>query len=373
LALSTRRGKLAELRTFLARAREWDWDDVPTRPLFTRHDVPKPPLPLPRHIPRDQLDRLMQAAERLPDRQQRAALLVARWSGTRSDEIRRLTIDCLDHYPDGHPRLRVPVGKCLEERLVPLHPQAADALAELIEAAKTANPAPRYDRRAGRRVVYLFSHHGQLRGRSSLFDEALRLACEASGLLDGQGRPTITMHRFRHTVGTQLAEGGARVHTIMAILGHRSAEMANVYIHLSDATIRTEYEQILSTGGRIAGPAAESVLAEATTLTDRDVDWLKTNFFKTELELGHCLRLPQEGPCECDLYLRCPKFITTSNHAPRLRARIPVQRTLIADAQAHGWPREAERHTATLDRITELLNELGEPLDGDHDDTCRRT
>jgi hypothetical protein len=31
-------------------------------------------------------------------------------------------------------------------------------------------------------------------------------------------------------------------------------------------------------------------------------------FFKTELELGHCLVLPQEGPCECELYLNCPKF-----------------------------------------------------------------
>ena len=47
---------------------------------------------------------------------QRAALLVARWSGARRDEIRRLPLDCLDHYPDGTPRLRLPGRKTYKER-----------------------------------------------------------------------------------------------------------------------------------------------------------------------------------------------------------------------------------------------------------------
>jgi hypothetical protein len=57
-------------------------------------------------------------------------------------------------------------------------------------------------------------------------------------------------------------------------------------------------------------------------LPDEAVHWLKANFFKTELELGHCLRLPAEGPCECDLYLTCAKFVTTGEYAPRLRASV---------------------------------------------------
>ena len=75
--------------------------------------------------------------------------------------------------------------------------------------------------------------------------------------------------------------------------------------------------------------------------------WLQTNFLKTELELGHCLRLPQEGPCECDLVLSCSKFLTTSDYAPRLHARLAVEQQLIEDATARGWQREIERHTAT--------------------------
>jgi len=51
-------------------------------------------------------------------------------------------------------------------------------------------------------------------------------------------------------------------------------------------------------------------------MSDEAVHWLQTNFLKTELELSHCLRLPAEGPCECDLALSCPKFLTTSEYTP---------------------------------------------------------
>jgi integrase len=36
------------------------------------------------------------------------------------------------------------------------------------------------------------------------------------------GKATITAHRFRHTIGSQLAEGRARIQTIMTVLGHRT-------------------------------------------------------------------------------------------------------------------------------------------------------
>ncbi|GGP14694.1 hypothetical protein LDL08_35875 [Nonomuraea glycinis] len=85
-----------------------------------------------------------------------------------------------------------------------------------------------------------------------------------------------------------------------------------------------------------------------------------SNFLKTELELGHCLRLPAEGPCECDLYLTCAKFVTTPGYAPRLRARLEVEQQLVQDADERGWTREVERHTAVVRRLTGLLTDLGE-------------
>lgn len=138
--------------------------------------------------------------------------------------------------------------------------------------------------------------------------------CRRAGLVDGDRKPTITAHRFRHTVGTQLAESGAHLQTIMAILGHRNAQMSVRYSHISDPTLKEQYERVIANWGRVAGPAAEALLNNE--LDQNTVDWLKNNFFKTELELGHCLRLPADGPCECDLYLHCSKFFTTGKYAP---------------------------------------------------------
>ena len=87
-------------------------------------------------------------------------------------------------------------------------------------------------------------------------------------------------------------------------------------------------------------------------------------FLKTELELGRCLRLPQEGPCECELYLTCAKFVTTPQYAPRLRRRRRIEQELVEDAVAHGWQREIERHQCTIGRLEQLLTDLREPIEG---------
>jgi len=359
LVASTRRSIVGLLWRFASETGAWEWPDVPGRTLFVRGDVPKLPRTLPRFIPAPDLAALMAAVDRLPDPHQRAALVVARWSGARRDEIRRLAVDCLDAYPDGHPRLRLPVGKSYAERSIPLHPEAADALRPLIDAARAQGARPHYDASADRPVQHVFARRGRLVCAAFLFDLPLKAACIAAGLVDGRGRPTVSAHRFRHTVGTQLAEGGARLQTIMAVLGHRTAYQSLVYARLSDPVVRRQYEEALARqlgDVALAGPAADALREHR--LDPEAVSWLETHFLKTELELGHCLRLPQEGPYECDLVLTCPKFLTTSAYAPRLRARLAVEQQLVDDAAARGWPREVERHAATRRRIEALLAEL---------------
>ncbi len=142
----------------------------------------------------------------------------------------------------------------------------------------------------------------------------------------------------------------------MALLGHRSAAMSMIYTRISAPEIRRQYEAALAGGARIAGPGADALLHDE--LDQQSLHWLQTNFLKTELELGHCLRLPAEGPCECDLVLTCPKFLTTSDYAPRLRNRLEIEQQLIDDAQTRGCHREIERHTATKVRIERLLEDL---------------
>ena len=143
---------------------------------------------------------------------------------------------------------------------MPLHLQAAEPLRQLIALALDGNAAARHDPSVGKSVRYVFVHRGKPMSRHYLFEEPLAIVCRQVGLVDGQGRPTVTAHRFRHTVGTQLAEGGARIQTIMAILGHRSAQMSATYSRVSDPIVKEQYERIIATGGRIAGPAATALL-----------------------------------------------------------------------------------------------------------------
>lgn len=175
------------------------------------------------------------------------------------------------------------------------------------------------------------------------------------GLVDASGRGAISAHRFRHTLGTQLAERGAKLDTIMSVLGHQSPGMSMVYARISDPEVLRDYQAVL-------GPGAEAV--RSGVLSADAIDWLKANFLKTELELGHCLRLPEEGPCECDLYLSCPRFVTTHVYASRLRERHGVELRLADDARSRDWPREAERHCAVAARIKGLLADMGEARPG---------
>ena len=356
----TKRGVMCTLCTFARDVSTWGWEDAPTRPWLGAWDLPKMPHRVPRYIPEAEFSRLMVAIRALHCDYQRTALLIARWSGARRDEIQRLEMDCLDTYPDGTARLRIPAGKCKKERSIPLNEEAASAIRSLLQRHPKARGYR--DSQTGVPTHYLFLNRGKPYHLNYLFYKSLAKACTAAGLVDAHGKPTITPHRFRHTVGKQLSEGGASLQTIMSILGHTNADMSMRYAQISDPVVLKDYQAVLGPGATIAGPCAEAL--RAGRLSASEIDWIKSNFFKTELELGHCLRLPQEGPCECDLYLNCTKFVTTPEYAPRLRHRRKQELALMEDAASRGWKNEVERHRCPVRRIEQLLADLGEQTDG---------
>lgn len=348
--------------SFFRHGADAEWPEMPARSPLTVRDVPKMVTRVPRWIPANELEPLLDAIRDLECSLQRCALLVARWSGARRGEIRKLEVDCLDAYPDGTPRLRLQIGKSKKERVIPLHEEAAAEVRALAARRIDQGDRPIYDADLGRSIRYLFLQNGRLAATDYLFFRGLETACRSTGLLNDEGKPTVTAHRFRHTLGTELGEKGARLQTIMKILGHRSAGMSMTYVSLSDPAVLADYASVLKPGAVLAGPQAEAI--RTGDLGEEAVTWLKTNFLKTELELGRCLRLPQEGPCECDLYLTCSKFVTTPEYADRLRRRVAVEEDLIKDAEQRGREREAQRHRRIRERVIDLLTELEEPLNG---------
>lgn len=261
LAPATRRSDIQAVVGFFRDGYAWQWPHMPARPLLMNGDLPKITRAVPRFIPDGELKPLMEAIRALECPYQRAALLLARWSGARRSEIRMLDLDCLDAYPDGTPRLRLPASKNYSERTVPLTTEGADAVQTLqnLRRDQTDRPLPgNHNERPARR---LFVRQGRVLSNAYLFDDALLTACRAANLLDDDGKPTISAHRFRHTVGTQLAERGARLQTIMSILGHKSVQMALVYAHVSDPAVLDDYQAVL---GPEARPPARPLLPSGT-------------------------------------------------------------------------------------------------------------
>ncbi len=87
-ASGTKQLMLSCLSIFFQQVARWQWEDVPARPLLLSGDLPQRSQRVPRYIPEDELGRLMQAIRSLVCPYQRAALLIARWSGARRGEIR---------------------------------------------------------------------------------------------------------------------------------------------------------------------------------------------------------------------------------------------------------------------------------------------
>ena len=125
----------------------------------------------------------------------------------------------------------------------------------MIELARQQQARPRFDPSAGRAVQHIFLVRGKLLSNAFLFDLSLKAACTAAGLVDSAGKPTVTAHRFRHTIGSQLAEGGARIQTIMAVLGHRTPNMSIIYASLSDPTVKQQYQDAMD---RTSDPTSPS-------------------------------------------------------------------------------------------------------------------
>jgi len=83
------------------------------------------------------------------------------------------------------------------------------------------------------------------------------------------------------TFGTQLAQRGARLHTIMSVLGHTSVSMSLVYAQIGDPEVLADYQAVLGPDVTTAGPSASALRNH--DLPPDAVHWLKANFFRTEL------------------------------------------------------------------------------------------
>jgi hypothetical protein len=172
-------------------------------------------------------------------------------------------------------------------------------------------PLPgKHNERSTRR---LFVRQGRVLSNAYLFDDALLTACRTAGLLDAEGKPTITAHRsHRRNPAGRTRRPAPDDHER---LGTQECADGLVYAHVSDPTVF-------------------DATAPCSAPTPPSPDHLRRR--------------------------------STPKYALRLRDRYAIELELDGQARAQGWTREVGRHESVARRIRQLLADLNEPpaLDG---------
>lgn len=349
LQASERRGRVLAVHCLLNDIAEWGWAEAPERRLVFRSDIPKLPRALPRYLTPDLDRRLSTALQDWPDRLSADALLLQRGTGLRIGELVDLELDCV-HEIDGQGAwLKVPLGKLNTERMVPLDEETVALVDRIVAHRSPGRPLPHP--RTGRPTEFLLTHHGRRVTVYQLREVMTRVARDA-------GLPHTTPHQLRHTYATALVNAGVSLQSLMALLGHSSAEMSLRYGRLFDATVKAEYERALTAAKAHLGSLPTEPPGERTTLPVLTGDWKDAPAIKARLAGGFCVRAQVQGPCAyANICEHCPNFRTDSGYLPVLVAQRADAETLARDADTRGWGAEAERHRRLIDRLDTHIRE----------------
>jgi integrase len=343
LSVSERRGRVLAIHCLLNDVAEWGWADAPSRRLVFSSDLPRLPRPLPRYLTPDLDRRLADALQACPDRLAADALLLQRATGLRIGELVDLELDCVHEIPGQGAWLKVPLGKLATERMVPLDEETV-ALVDRIAATRSPGRPLRHPR-TGRATDFLLTHHG-LRVSVNLLRDVLTRVCQQAGL------PHTTPHQLRHTYATALVNAGVSLQSLMALLGHVSANMSLRYGRLFDATVKSEYERALTAAKEHLGSLPTEPPGGRTSLPVLTGDWKDGPGIKARLAGGFCVRAQAQGPCAyANICEHCPNFRTDSGYLPVLMAQRADADTLARDAEARGWGSEVDRHRRLIERL----------------------
>jgi hypothetical protein len=303
----------------------------------------------------------------------RAITLTWLFSGQRSDEIARLRLGCIRWQHHGAPiaansdqvlacdavcLLDVPVHKTGTAFTKPVDPIMGQAI-EAWERTRPRQPAMA-DRRTGEQVDFLFAFRARRVPATYINTTLIPMLCRKAGVPTADVRGTITSHRARSTIASQLynAKEPMTLFELQAWLGHRSPQSTRHYAKLTPTTLTRAYQD--------AGYFACNVRT-IEVLIDRDAiasgaaaagePW-------QHYDLGHGLcsytffeQCPHPMACaRCDFYI--PK---DSSKAQLLEAKDNLQRMLASIPLTDDEQAAVHDGQAALDQLLERLADMPTP------------
>ncbi len=148
-------------------------------------------------------------------------------SGMRVSELVSLNLGDVD-TEDGYVRC---FGKGNKERLIPIHPQAVQAIKEYITVTR-----PQLLRSDTESALFL-NRRGDRLTRQGLWQKLKDYAKSA-----GLGK-MVTPHTLRHSFATHMLNGGADLRSVQELLGHANISTTQIYTHLTSEHLRRTYDK----------------------------------------------------------------------------------------------------------------------------------
>jgi site-specific recombinase XerD len=353
LTANGRRQRLSSAKRFLMIARQHDWiPQVPAGTAFYPEDAPAGTALMPRALSAAVMAQLENPAnlDKLTDRRWRLLFPLLMETGLRINDALHLPQDCVIHDQHHAPYLRYHNRKMKREALVPISVEMAAMIAEQArwvrdEFSPRAVLFPRLTRnRDGAHPVH-----------KSVAHTALKTWITDCRIVDESGAPApVSLHQFRHTLGTRLINNDVPQEVVRKILDHASTEMTAHYARLHDSTVRRHWERArkVDINGNEVTISADSPLADA--------QWAKQHLSRATQALpnGYC-GLPLQQSCpHANACLTCPVFITTAEFLPQHREQLELTRGIIERAQQRGQLRVVEMNQRTADNLTKIIGSL---------------
>ena len=188
-------------------------------------DAPKKGLVLPKILPEDLMQRLVDSVSGTEPRdlRDRAMLELLYGCGLRVSELCDLT---LESFPEGAELVRC-TGKGSKDRIVPIGGAAGDAINRYLSSARDAFSKGDVSER------HLFlTRLGKKFTRMGVF-KILKQRAAAAGV----DPDTVSPHVLRHCFASHLLAHGADIRAIQEMLGHSSISTTQIYTHVDQSRL----------------------------------------------------------------------------------------------------------------------------------------
>jgi site-specific recombinase XerD len=366
LTATGRSQRISSAKRFLVVARQHDWIlDVPAGTAFYPEDGPARAKLAPRALSAVVMAQLESAGnlDKLTDRRWRLLFPLLMETGLRLNDALHLPLDCVVFDRHQAPYLRYHNRKMKREALVPISVEMAAMIAQQAQWVRHE-----YSPRAVLFPRQVRNSDGMQPASKSVAYQALKTWIADCRIVDESGAlARVSLHQFRHTLGTRLINNDVPQEVVRKILDHDSAEMTAHYARLHDDTVRRHWERArkVDINGNEVTISPDSPLADA--------EWTKQHLSRATQALpnGYC-GLPLQQSCpHANACLTCPVFITTPEFLPQHREQLELTRGIIERAQQRGQLRLIEMNQRTADNLTKIIGSLendaatAEPSEGD--------